>query len=215
MSLFRLNQTLEFQLTLRRPAAVPGDLLWLQLIWPAKLLQHLKQKLDNPLLMIIVPKSQRKWFTPQHRMLTKIDALHFHSQLNNQLKFKQITRSELRFLDEVKPGEHAQTVARKLGDPFFIHRNTQSSASSSIFTYVLKSGSYKLKAQLHFNNDIFLMGTIAYNAPINYIELNSYFRTKYQLPAFNILRDTIADKHGNLINFMLKPDLLIILFQNQ
>lgn len=165
--------------------------------------------------MIAMPKSQRKWITPQHRLLTRIDSKHFNLSANVGVKFKQVTKSELRFLDEVKPGENIKTVKEKLGEPFFIYSDNQVSASNKVYTYGLKSGSQKLKVQLHFKENLFSMGTISYNAPVIYSELNSYFMQKYSLPTFNILRDVIVDKDGNFISFQLKHDQLMILYCQQ
>lgn len=165
--------------------------------------------------MITMPKNQRMWLTPQHRLLTKIDFFSSIQQNNIRLKFKQKSQINLRFLDEVAWGETPNSVIQKLGDPFFIHKNPNNNESLSIFTYVFRSANRKLKIQLHFIDNTFSLGTIVYNAPVNCLELNYYFRNKYQLRSFDILRDMIADNEGNLINFLLNPDQLVILFYNQ
>lgn len=174
---------------------------------------QIKQLINAP--MIAMSKSQKKWITPQHRLLTRIDSKQFDLPTNTGMKYKQVAKTKLCFLDEVCTGESVKTVVKKLGEPFFIYSDLQTSTPNFIYTYGLKSGSQKLKIQLHFKENYFTMGTISYNAPVNYSELNSYFMNKYSLPTFNILRDIIIDQEGNLISFQLKHDQLMILYCQQ
>lgn len=131
---------------------------------------------------------------------------------NTKLKVKQYTNTEILFLDDVNLGENEHNVVKKLGKPFSIHRDSLAKLSHTVYTYGLKSGSNKLKVELHFVEDSFSFGTISYMTNfINYLELNTYLKEKYSFTDFNFLRDIIVDPLGNVLEFHVESNCFTII----
>ena len=164
--------------------------------------------------MLVIPKSQQKWITPRHYSLKynrNQEYLKMSGSNINQQKVAKHTDTEILFLDDVKLGVDKTNVLQMLGEPFFIFHDIHENKPHLVFNYGLKSGSNKLKVELHFIKNSFSFGTISYLASgLNFIELNTLFKEKYGIPSFNILRDIIVDPLGNFIDFHLKHNSLVI-----
>lgn len=164
--------------------------------------------------MLVIPKSQKKWITTDHYALRfngDQKYLKTYGKYPGKMRFEHRVRTEILFLDEIELGLDEGKVIKKLGNPFFIYRNDLKKNQHSVYSYGLKSGSKKLKVEIHFLNKLFALGTIRYfKNVINYSELNVQISEKYSIPDFHYLRDIIVDPLGNVQEFHFEDDYLII-----
>lgn len=161
-----------------------------------------------------IPSSQKKWITPQHYSLKYEGNTKYLKMLNqsvNKLKYRHSLNSEILFLDEIKLGENKKSITSKLGEPFFIYNDLFLELPHTVFTYGLKSGSNKLKVEVHFINNLFALGTVYFFSPhLDLVQINSIIMNKYDLDDFHLCRDIIADKNNNILSFQIEPSYLII-----
>jgi len=124
-----------------------------------------------------------------------------------RLKLKQSTKNTICFLDKVSFGENELNVRKILGEPFLIYRNFLSDLPHTVYSYRLKSGSNKIKVELHFVEKSFFLGIIFYHTKsFNHSDLNHYFKADFGLDDFHFIRDIIVDPLDNFIEFHLDPD---------
>jgi hypothetical protein len=128
-------------------------------------------------------------------------------------KMKQPVKNNICFLEKINFGESEGNVRKVLGEPFFIYRDHLSKMNHTVYTYGLKSGTNKLKVELHFLGKIFFLGTIFYNAEnINDSDLNHYFKETFDLDTFHFKRDIIVDPSDNFLEFHHEPNCFIMTF---
>jgi len=129
------------------------------------------------------------------------------------LKLKQPTKNTICFLDKVSFGENELNVRKILGEPFLIYRNFLSDLPHTVYSYRLKSGSNKIKVELHFVEKSFFLGIIFYHTKnFNHSDLNHYFKADFGLDSFHFMRDIIVDPLDNFIEFHLDPDHFTMTF---
>jgi hypothetical protein len=130
-----------------------------------------------------------------------------------RLKLKQPTENTICFLDKVSFGENELNVKKILGEPFLIYRNLLSNLPHTVFSYRLKSGSNKIKVELHFVEKSFFLGIIFYHiTSFVHSDLNHYFKADFGLDNFHFMRDIIVDPLDNFIEFHLDPDHFIMTY---
>jgi len=128
-------------------------------------------------------------------------------------KLKQLVKNDISFLDLVNFGESEMNVIKILGEPFYIYKDLLSNLPHTVFSYGLKSGSNKLKVELHFLEKSFFLGTIFYmTLQVNHSELNHYFKNAFGLDVFHFKRDIIVDPSNNFIEFHLEPSHLVMTY---
>lgn len=130
-----------------------------------------------------------------------------------RLKLKQPINNTICFLDKISFGENELNVRKILGEPFLVYRNLLSNLPHTVFSYRLKSGTNKIKIELHFVDKSFFLGIIFYHTKsFNHSDLNHYFKADFGLDSFHFMRDIIVDPHDNFIEFHLDPDHFILTF---
>lgn len=128
-------------------------------------------------------------------------------------KLKQPIKNNISFLDQVNFGESEANVIKILGEPFFVYKDQLSNLPHTVFSYGLKSGSSKLKVELHFIENSFFLGVIYYRTShFNHYELNHHFKVAFGLDVFHFKRDIIVDPSDNFIEFHLEPNHLIMTY---
>lgn len=164
---------------------------------------------------VVIPKSQKEWITSDHYALRfngDQKYLKTAGKYPGKMRFEHRINTEILFLDDVQLGLDERKVVKKLGDPFFIYRNDLEKNQHCVYSYGLKSGSKKLKVEIHFLNKLFAFGTIRFfKSAVNYSELNAQIKLKYGLPDFHYLRDIIVDPLGNVLEFHVENDYLVIM----
>lgn len=128
-------------------------------------------------------------------------------------KWKQCIKKPICFLDKVSFGDSESNVRKILGEPFFIYRKQLSNLPHTVFSYGIRSGSIKLKVELHFVDKNFVLGTIFYMTEnINFSDLNHYFNETYKLENFHFKRDIIVDPSDNFLEFHHDLNCFIMTF---
>jgi len=128
-------------------------------------------------------------------------------------KWKQCIKNTICFLDKVSFGDSESNVRKILGEPFFIYRNQLYNLPHTVYSYGLKSGSIKLKAELHFVDKNFVLGTIFYATEnINFSDLNHYFQETFKIETFHFKRDIIVDPFDNFLEFHSDFNCFIVTF---
>lgn len=141
------------------------------------------------------------------RFLRNLDTGNYLSKL------KKSSKNTICFLDKINFGDTESVVRKILGEPFFIYRNRLSDRPHTVFSYGLRSGSNKLKVEIHFLDKNFFLGIIFYQTEsINISDLNLYFKETFNLETFNLERDIIVDPSDNFLEFHLDPNCFIMTF---
>ena len=128
-------------------------------------------------------------------------------------KWKQSINDTICFLDKVSFGDSESNVKKILGEPFFVYRNRLSDLPHAVYSYGLRSGSNKLKVELHFVDKSFVLGAIFYMTEnIDFSDLNHYFKETFKLETFHFKRDIIVDPSDNFLEFHYDPNCFIMTF---
>jgi hypothetical protein len=160
-----------------------------------------------------LPKSQKKWITSGHySLMYNGDQEYLRMTFSKlRLKVKRYIKNEILFLETINPEDDERDVVNKMGEPFFIHRDRLAERPHTVYIYGLKSGSNKLKVEIHFIDNRFSFGLIFYrNNFINYSDLNAYLNEKYGFSDFNFLRDVVVDPKGNILEFHIESSNLVV-----
>lgn len=165
-------------------------------------------------MTVKIPKSQRKWMSLPHYSL-QYDGNVKHLNMLYQKRFspncKHEINSEFLFLDQVRLGLAKTEVLKLLGAPFFMYEDFFKGSDHAVFTYGLKSGSNKIKAELHFLENKFRLGTIYYLMDIlDLHQINESIQNKYKIKDFDLHRECITDIENNTLNLQIEQSHLII-----
>lgn len=129
-----------------------------------------------------------------------------------QKKQRSIEKS-ISFLDRISFGENEINVRKILGEPLFIYRNRMLNLTHTVYSYGLRSGSNKIKAEIHFIGRAFFLGTVYYHLEYNdHNDINRYLKSSFGLDVFHSLHDIIVDPSENFIECHFDQNFFVMTF---
>jgi hypothetical protein len=129
------------------------------------------------------------------------------------VKLKQSIEKTISFLDEINFGDDQLSVKKAFGEPISIYRNRLSKLPHTVYTYGLKSGSKKIRVEIHFLSDSFFLGTVHYlTGVVNHVEINHQINSVLGVDSFHFVRNIIVDPSGHFIEFHRDPHYLIMVY---